>query len=108
MGRIEMISAALSVALTAGTTLAAAFNRGGGICRASSEDDVITGSGVRDVNSALNGNDQIVDTPGVDDLVGSGMDTVTGDPGNDVEDRLRGGFANDTIYASDGEASTID
>jgi hypothetical protein len=70
MRRIAMISsaAALSVALTAGAALAAAFNRGGGTCRGSSRDDVMAGSGVRDLISALNGNGR-VDAGGVDDPV---------------------------------------
>ena len=59
MRRIAMISAALLVALSAGAALAAVFDRGGGTCRGSSVDDVITGSGVRDVISALNGNDHV-------------------------------------------------
>ncbi len=67
MRRIAMISAALLVALSAGAALAAAFNRGGGTCRGSSVDDVITGSGVRDVFSALNGNDHV--DAGGEDLV---------------------------------------
>ncbi len=45
----------------------AAFNCGGGTCRGSSVDDVITGSGVRDVISALNGNDHV--DAGGEDLV---------------------------------------
>ncbi len=62
MERIVLISAAvLYVALTAGTALAAAFNYGGGTCRGSSRDDVITESGARDVISALNGNDDLAE-----------------------------------------------
>ncbi len=57
MRRRAMISAAaLFVALAAGAALAAAFNRGGGTCRGSSGNDVMTGSGVRDVICAVNGN----------------------------------------------------
>ena len=55
------------VALSAEAALAAAFNCGGGTCRGSSVDGVITGSGVRDVISALNGNDHV--DAGGEDLV---------------------------------------
>jgi hypothetical protein len=55
---MAMISAVapMFVAPTAGAALAAAFNRGGGTCRRSSRNDVMTGSGVRDVICAVNGN----------------------------------------------------
>ena len=67
MRRIAMISAALLVALSARAALAAAFNCGGWTCRGSCVDDVITGSGVRDVISALNGNGHV--DAGGEDLV---------------------------------------
>ena len=92
--------AALLLALTAGTTLAASIDcPGGGGCVGTAGDDTMRGTATADGMDGSGGADKIYGLRGGDALIGgAGKDYLSGGPGADL---LDGGRGDDTLVTTE-------